>query len=184
MIEELQVTTTNNGTQLFVTGFSKVLNDPALSKLGEDYRVFLAKTTDGYKSYILIKGQEVVHDDQSFEGLACHIDFMKMARDSRKQIERKNNMTKFEKLVKDLGKKSPNGIAKLLENEGIKGIIDKSTSCPINGFLARKLKVNHNNISVGVYNIWLKQKVTKTPENVKSFIHDFDSGVYPNLIKE
>lgn len=83
MIEELQVATTSNGTQLFVTGFSKVLNDSALSKLGDDYRVFLAKTTDGYKSYILVKGQDVVHDDQNFEGLACHIDFMKMAKDSR-----------------------------------------------------------------------------------------------------
>lgn len=90
--------------------------------------------------------------------------------------------TKLEKLISDLNRKTPNGIAKFLEQNKIVGI-SHPNSCPINGYLANKLKINRLKISVGPsYIICDKNKKTiKTPSNVSRFITRFDLDYYPKI---
>jgi hypothetical protein len=44
-------------------------------------RAFVATQSDGQRSYILVEGQDVIFESQSFEAVCCHIDMMAMDRD-------------------------------------------------------------------------------------------------------
>ena len=57
----------------------------ARSKLSDKYLVALAETSEGYKAYVLIYYKntfqsegEYIHEDQTYEGIATHIDMLKM----------------------------------------------------------------------------------------------------------
>lgn len=79
MFEDKEIATTTNGTKLYTNSYTESLSLYAAKKLGDNHRVFLAETPNNYKSYILVKGQEVIHDEQSLEAMGTYIDFLKVA---------------------------------------------------------------------------------------------------------
>jgi hypothetical protein len=88
--------------------------------------------------------------------------------------------TKFEKLLSDLNRKTPNKIAKFLEQNKIKGK-NHPFYCPINKYLSRKLKINSLSVFVGPYHISCNKKTIIIPKNIRQFINNFDLGYYPKI---
>jgi hypothetical protein len=52
----------------------------AQSKLGKEWVVWLVSGKDIATTYLLCEGQREEHSDPSYEGIACHIDILKIAR--------------------------------------------------------------------------------------------------------
>jgi len=75
--------------------------------------------------------------------------------------------------LKDL---TPYKIAKFLEKKKIRGYQMEAKSCPLAVYLNYNCSVGYLWIQVGKYRINLAG-------NAESFIHRFDSGTYPKLIK-
>lgn len=72
---------TNNKAKFWI---ELSLTEYARMKLNNKYLVALAETNDGYKAYVLMyyntfqSEGEYIHEDQTYEGMATHIDILKM----------------------------------------------------------------------------------------------------------
>lgn len=58
----------------------KDLTRYARQKLGGDATVWYIEETNGLHTRLLTEKGEIINDDQTYEGMACHIDILSIAR--------------------------------------------------------------------------------------------------------
>jgi hypothetical protein len=87
----------------------------------------------------------------------------------------------------------PDMIAEKLLAEGIRGVVDDGSSCPIANYLYAQvpelLEGSDGSFSVGATATWDEEEGddwhdVDTPEPVYKFINRFDDELYPELINE
>ena len=88
-------------------------------------------------------------------------------------------------VIGNLSRKTPDEIAKFLEKNGIKGYLSNSTQCPVSMYIRNRLDGYNVTVQperIEVYSPQCSDHVwVNIGNNLRSFILNFDNGVYPKL---
>ena len=93
---------------------------------------------------------------------------------------------KIKDLIYDLGAKEPDEIADFLRGQGIKGD-HFSMTCVVAKYLTTTAGLCADGLAVYIDTVsvwsvdWKEPILYKTPDNLSTFIVEFDSGVYSDL---
>lgn len=93
-------------------------------------------------------------------------------------------MSKVKSELKKLDEMTANEIAEHLAANHVTGFVASAACCPIVNYL-RKMTAYKAKVTASAQDImtqYLFVKTFKTPPNVKSFIVQFDRGMYPELV--